>query len=78
MKNLFLIFWYSVLFAIQFYGIALTGLFLCGLLPFFDIPIPYQQELLSEYGYYIAFLGAVYGGRFGRIIYKCLYDDTFN
>ncbi len=78
MKNLFLIFWYSVLFAIQFYGIAFIGLFLCGLLPFFDIPIPYQQELLSEYGYYIAFLGAVYGGRFGRIIYKGLYDDTFN
>ena len=68
MKNLFLIFWYSVLFAIQFYGIALTGLFLCGLLPFFDIPIPYQQELLSEYGYYIAFLGVVLGGRVGWLL----------
>ena len=65
MKNLFLIFWFSVLFAIQFYGIVFMGLFLFGLLPFFDIPIPYRQELLSYYGYYIAFLGAVFGGRLG-------------
>jgi len=68
MKDLFLIFMYSVLLAIQFYGIAFMGLFLCGLLPFFDIPIPYQQELLGEYGYYIAFLGAVYGGRLGWLL----------
>jgi prolipoprotein diacylglyceryltransferase len=78
MKNLFLIFWYSVLFAIQFYSIAFMGLFFCGLLPFFDMPYTYQKELMSEYGYYIAFLGAVYGGRLGWIIYKGLYDDTFN
>jgi|TARA_B110000259_G_scaffold113072_1_gene128974 hypothetical protein len=62
MKNLFLILFYSTTHAIMFYGMVLSGLFLCGLLPFFDIPIPYQQELLSEYGYYIAFLGAVFGG----------------
>ena len=68
MKNLFLIFWYSVLFAIQFYGIALTGLFLCGLLPFFDMSYAYQKELMSEYGYYIAFLGAVFGGRLGWLV----------
>jgi|TARA_B110000977_G_scaffold128604_1_gene164129 hypothetical protein len=68
MKNLFLIFMYSVLLAIQFYGIAFMGLFLCGLLPFFDIPIPYQQELLGEYGYYVAFLGAVFGGRLGWLL----------
>jgi len=68
MKNLFLIFMYSVLLAIQFYGIAFMGLFLCGLLPFLNIPIPYQQELLGEYGYYIAFLGAVYGGRLGWLL----------
>ena len=68
MKNRFLIFWYSVLFAIQFYGIALTGLFLCGLLPFFDISYAYQKELMSEYGYYIAFLGAVFGGRLGWLV----------
>jgi hypothetical protein len=68
MKNRFLIFWYSVLFAIQFYGIALTGLFLCGLLPFFDMSYAYQKELMSEYGYYIAFLGAVFGGRLGWLV----------
>ena len=68
MKNLFLILMYSVLFAIQLYSFAFMGLFFCGLLPFFDMPYTYQKELLSEYGYYIAFLGAVYGGRLGWLL----------
>ena len=68
MKNLFLILMYSVLFALQFYSFAFMGLFFCGLLPFFDMPYTYQKELLSEYGYYIAFLGVVYGGRLGWLL----------
>ena len=65
MKNLYSIFLLSVSNAFIFYSLAPHGLFLCGLLPFFDMPYTYQRELMSEYGYYIAFLGAVFGGRLG-------------
>ena len=55
MKNLYSIFLLSVSNAFIFYSLAPHGLFLCGLLPFFDMPYTYQRELMSEYGYYIAF-----------------------
>ena len=68
MKNLYSIFLFSVSNAFIFYSLAPHGLFLCGLLPFFDMPYTYQRELMSEYGYYIAFLGAVFGGRLGWLL----------
>ena len=74
MKNLYPIFIFSVSNAFIFYSLAPHGLFLCGLLPFFDMPYTYQRELMSEYGYYIGFLGAVFGGRLGWLLGK----NTFN
>ena len=68
MKNLYPNFIFSVSNAFIFYSLAPHGLFLCGLLPFFDMPYTYQRELMSEYGYYIAFLGAVFGGRLGWLL----------
>jgi|TARA_B110000116_G_scaffold222586_1_gene201450 hypothetical protein len=68
MKNLYPIFIFSASTAFIFYSLAPHVLFLCGLLPFFDMPYTYQRELLSEYGYYIAFLGALFGGRLGWLL----------
>ena len=74
MKNLYPTFIFSVSNAFIFYSLAPHVLFLCGLLPFFDMPYTYQRELMSEYGYYIGFLGAVFGGRLGWLLGK----NTFN
>tara|TARA_B110000008_G_scaffold47397_1_gene45862 strand:- start:217 stop:429 length:213 start_codon:yes stop_codon:yes gene_type:complete len=68
MKNLYSIFIFSASTAFIFYSLVPHVLFLCGLLPFFDMPYTYQRELLSEYGYYIAFLGALFGGRLGWLL----------